>query len=386
MMPIFEHGGELEKLGRLGISPENLIDFSVNLNPLGPPEELLRTLRERISEIALYPEPRSEALVAKLSEKLKVPRGNLVVSNGSNQLIYAVYRALRPGRALILQPTFSEYRKAAALCGTYIIDFVLSPEDGFSVPLEELHKALESSDLAFICNPNNPTGSLLERELLLALVRRFPGTTFVVDEAFSDFSDVPSSVVGNVLEFENLVVLRSFTKIFSIPGLRLGYAAAGENVASALREQIEPWSVNRLSQLAGEIVLEFEQFVEQTRGFISEERDFLFSGISKVEGLSPFPSHANFLLVRCEALGASSLQARLLEKGIFVRDCSNFVGLDGHFFRVAVRKREENERLISALSEVADGSESPHGPGHGLARRQEPDNHRIVQDILSGRI
>ena len=359
MMPIFEHGGELEKLERLGISPENLIDFSVNLNPLGPPEELLRTLRERISEIALYPEPRSEALVAKLSEKLKVPWGNLVVSNGSNQLIYAVYRALRPGRALILQPTFSEYRKAAALCGTYIIDFVLSFEDGFSVPLEELHKALESSDLAFICNPNNPTGSLLERELLLALVRRFPDTTFVVDEAFSDFSDVPSSVVGNVLEFENLVVLRSFTKIFSIPGLRLGYAAAGENVASALREQIEPWSVNRLSQLAGEIVLEFERFVEQTRGFISEERDFLFSGISKVEGLSPFPSHANFLLVRCEALGASSLQARLLEKGIFVRDCSNFVGLDGHFFRVAVRKREENERLISALSEVAGWERKP---------------------------
>ncbi|HIE05097.1 MAG TPA: threonine-phosphate decarboxylase [Candidatus Latescibacteria bacterium] len=349
---LFEHGGELEKLRRFGVSPDAIVDFSVNVNPLGPPEELLRVIRERLGEVVRYPEPYSETLASKLSAKLGVPEGSVVVSGGSNQMIYAVCRALRPERVLVLQPTFSEYRKAATIQMAYVQDFPLDPEGGFSVPSEELFGALRSSDLVFICNPNNPTGNLLEREFLLDAVRDLPDVVFVVDEAFSDFSDFPASVLGDAPRFGNLIVLRSFTKLFSVPGLRLGYSVSSEGLASALREQVEPWSVNRLAQVAGEVVIELDGFVEESRRFVRRERDYLFSSISEIRGLSPFPSQANFLLVWCPTMDASSLQARLLEEGIFIRNCSNFVGLDEHFFRVAVRKREENEKLISALKEV----------------------------------
>ncbi|MCD6508334.1 threonine-phosphate decarboxylase [Candidatus Poribacteria bacterium] len=349
----FEHGGELEKLRRLGISIDGLIDFSVNVNPLAPPEELVRMLKDRVFEVTRYPEPGSGTLVSKLSAKLDVPPNGLVISNGSNQLIYAVCRALKPRRVLVVQPTFSEYERSARLNGAEVIELILKVEDGFSVPLDDLLKRVGSSDLVFICNPNNPTGTAFERELLIELMGRFSDTTFVIDEVFLELSDVERSFVKDTLRFDNLVVLRSFTKLFSIPGLRLGYSVSSQRIAAILTAQIERWSVNRLAQIAGEVILEMDGFVEMSRSFICSERAFLFSEISKIEGFTPFPSHANFLLVRSDHLRSGSLQMKLLEKGIFIRNCSNFKGLDDRFFRVAVRRREENLRLISALREVA---------------------------------
>jgi threonine-phosphate decarboxylase len=348
----FEHGGELEKIEKLGVSPEDLLDFSVNLNPLGPPEKLFRTLKEHIYEVTRYPEPHSESLSLKLSRKLGVPRECVLISNGSNQLIYAVCCALKPQKALIVQPTFSEYERAAILHGTHVTDLILNHEDGFSIPTEELIGNLKSSDIAFICNPNNPTGHIWSRELLLDLMRELPDVIFVVDEAFSDFSDEPISLLEEAPKLKNLVVLRSFTKLFSIPGLRLGYAVSNGRTASILKSYIEPWSVNRLAQIAGEILLDLDRFVEESRELIFTERELLFLGLRSIEGLTPFRSHANFLLIRCDKLRSYQLQAKLLKLGIFIRDCSNFKGLDERFIRVAVRGRDENERLLSALEEV----------------------------------
>ena len=348
----FEHGGEIDKLRRLGLEVEGLLDFSVNLNPLGPPEQLMRLLRERLDEIGRYPEARSETLRSKLAELLGVPGDCLIASNGSTQLIYAICRALRPREVLIPQPTFSEYERAAVRCGARISELLLRPEDGFEPRMDELIDRLRRSDMAFICNPNNPTGHLLGRGLLLDLIERFPDVVFVLDEAFIDFADRSASLASEAPKLPNLVVLRSPTKLLAMPGLRLGYAVSNPQLISKLEEEIEPWSVNRLAQIAGEALPELEGFIEDSARFVRRERGFLIEGISAIEGLHPFPSRANFLLIRSDTLGSRAIQMRLLGRGILIRDCSNFKGLDGRFFRVAVRRREENERLLGALREV----------------------------------
>jgi len=348
----FEHGGELEKIEKLGVSPENLIDFSVNLNPLGPPEKLLQMLKEHIHKIGRYPEPHSETLSFKLCRKLDIPRGCALISNGSNQLIHAACAALKPQRTLIVQPTFSEYEMATSLYGGCVTDLILNHEENFSIPMKKLIENLRSSNIAFICNPNNPTGHIWDKELLLDLMRKFPNVIFVVDEAFSDFSDRPISLLKEVPKLGNLVILRSFTKLFSIPGLRLGYAVSNERVISVLKGYIEPWSVNRLAQIAGEALLNLGRFVKESKEFILAEREFLLSALRSIRGLIPFRSHANFLLIRCDALRSHRLQIELLRRGIFIRDCSNFKGLDERFVRVAVRRRDENKKLLSALKEV----------------------------------
>ena len=350
-LPQFEHGGEIYKLKRLGMKGE-VIDFSVNLNPLGPPKELMRLLRERLGEISRYPENRSESLRSKLARWLGVPEDCLIVSNGSTQLIYAVCRALRPRRVLILQPTFSEYERAAIRCGACISEIPLKADDGFKPRVEELIDRLRKVDMAFICNPNNPTGSLFERDLLLDLVRRFPEVVFVLDEAFIDFADRPSSLLGEAKGLMNLIVLRSPSKILAVPGLRLGYAVSSPPLIGKLEDEIEVWSVNTLAQLAGGMLPELGEFIEQSVKLVRREREFLRAELSKINGMFPFPSQANFLLVRLKEISSRAVQMRLLERGFLIRECSNFKGLGEQFFRVSVRRREENEKLISALREV----------------------------------
>lgn len=348
----FEHGGEIDKLRGIGLEVGRLLDFSVNLNPLGPPQQLMRLLRERLDEIGWYPEARSETLKSKLAELAGVAGDCLIASNGSTQLIYAVCRALRPRGVLIPQPTFSEYERAAMRCGARISEHLLRPEEGFEPRVGELISLLKRSDMAFICNPNNPTGYLWGRDQLLDLIKRFPDTTFVLDEAFIDFADRSASLAGEAPKLPNLIVLRSPTKPLAVPGLRLGYAVSNPRLISRLEGEIEPWSVNRLAQIVGGMLPELEGFIEHSAIFVRRERGFLIEGISAIEGLRPFPSRANFLLVRSDRLSSRLIQMRLLGKGILIRDCSNFKGLDDRFFRVAVRRREENERLLAALREV----------------------------------
>ncbi|HID56242.1 TPA: histidinol-phosphate aminotransferase family protein, partial [Candidatus Poribacteria bacterium] len=309
-LPQFEHGGEIYKLKRLGMREEGLIDFSVNLNPLGPPKELIRLLRERLWEIGRYPEGRSESLRSKLAGWLGVPDDCLIVSNGSTQLIYAACRALRPRRVLILQPTFSEYERAATRCGAHISEISLKPDDGFKPRADELIDRLKRVDMAFICNPNNPTGRLLERDLLLDLVRRFPEVAFVLDEAFIDFADRPSSLLGEAKGLMNLIVLRSPSKLLAVPGLRLGYAVSNPQLIRKLEDEIELWSVNTLAQLAGEMLPKLEGFIEEGTQLVRKEREFLRSELSKIEGMFPFPSQANFLLVRLKGISSRAVQMR----------------------------------------------------------------------------
>jgi threonine-phosphate decarboxylase len=217
------------------------------------------------------------------------------------------------------------------------------------------------TEILFICNPNNPTGQLFQKSQIIALTTTLPKTLIVVDEAFLDFTepehrDEPyhNSVCREVINFPNLIVLRSMTKLFAIPGLRLGYLVAHQNLVECLNQYKEPWTVNIFAQIAGEMLLDETDYVRKTQELVKTERKFLFNQLKQFSWLTPFPSAANFLLIRIERkdLPATILREKLMKRGILIRNCSNFVGLDEQFFRIAVKKHAENLKLISALQDL----------------------------------
>ncbi len=351
------HGGQLEDLAeQYGIIPKQLIDFSVNVNPLGLPDSLREVLQEGIASLSRYPDPESRRFRRKLARHFNLSVGQILVGNGCSELIYLVNRCFQPEHALIVQPTFSEYQRAALLAGGQAEHYPLSPESGFQCDLARLIQKASDTQILFLCNPNNPTGHLLPRTEILRIAKALPQTLIVVDEAFMDFvvdADF-HSVVAGIFSYPNLIVLRSMTKLFAIPGLRLGYLVAHPALVEHLTWVKEPWTVNSLAQLAGEHLLDQDDYIRRTRDLICRERQFLFEELSGFEWLMPYPATANFLLVQIKRpdLTAVMLNDKLVHRGLYFRDCSNFVGLNESFFRIAIRKRSDNRQLLAALREI----------------------------------
>jgi threonine-phosphate decarboxylase len=356
MTETFDHGGTVFALARsLGIQPEELLDFSASINPLGTAPGVREAVCSAFQRVLHYPDRASFELRQKLAEIHRVGIDNLVVANGSTELIYLLPRLLPGGRGLIIAPAFSEYAQALKRSRWQTEHLLLSPVDGFALSLEKLAERLaEGFDLLFLCNPANPTGALLPIRMIEEILGlcRSAGTFLVLDEAFMDFCE-EDSAKGLVAESGCCVVLRSMTKFYAIPGLRLGYAIGHEDVIRRCTDQLEPWSVNTPAQVAGVASLADADYRERTIRYVSEEREALARGLAELPGLAPYPSSANFLLVEIRSgCTSAELRSRLLEKRILIRDCSNFQGLDGRFFRVAVRTGEENRRLCAALAEV----------------------------------
>lgn len=356
MIETFAHGGTVFALSRsLAIAPEELVDFSASINPLGPASGVREAVCSSFQRVLHYPDRESFELRQTLSGLHHVGTDNIVVANGSTELIYLLPRLLPGTRGLIIAPAFSEYARALERAGWQAEHLILSPGDRFDLSLEKLaEKLAEGFDLLFLCNPANPTGALLPltmTEEILRLCQR-SGTFLVLDEAFMDFCEGVSAK-GLVAETGGSIVLRSMTKFFAIPGLRLGYAIGHDNVIRSCTENQEPWSVNTPAQIAGVASLADTDYRERTVRYVSTEREVLARGLAELPGLATFPSAANFLLVEIRnGISAVELRSRLLEKRILIRDCSNFKGLDGRFFRVAVRTGEENHRFLVALAEV----------------------------------
>jgi threonine-phosphate decarboxylase len=338
---LFRHGGSPPGRGPV-------LDFSASINPLGPPAGVLRALRRALGSVARYPDPGCTELTARLAALHGVEPRQVVVGNGSSELIHALPRALRVTRAAIAEPTYTEYLRASLAAGADV-DHWLAEGDDFAVePFDP-----GGAELVWLCNPNNPTGQLWPRSVLLSWVESFPRTAFAVDEAFLPFrgDEAAVSVVSAVGRLPNLVVVRSLTKLYALPGLRLGFAVASPELAGRLRDQLAPWSVNALAQAAGVAALDDADFLGRTRARAEEEGDFLNRSLA---GLAPtlraVPSRAVFVLLRLRGDEAARLTAALRERGILVRDASNFVGLNGHHVRVAVRSPEDNRRLVGELS------------------------------------
>lgn len=341
-MQRYEHGGAHEVGG--------LPDWSINTNPLGMPPAVKAALLENADAFARYPDPACASLCAAIAERWGLPAENVLCGNGAADLIFRICAWKRPKAVLVTAPTFSEYERPARLFGGRMIEHPLAAENGFLLTESFLDTlARERPEAVFLCNPNNPTGRLVPDALLREIARACAaqGALLVVDECFLPFTDAPS-LADELPQNGGLLVLRAFTKLYSMAGLRLGYLLGN---AATLR-QIAPygaqWSVSVPAQVCGLAALSSEPaWSEATRRLVREQREFLFAGLAAL-GLTVFPSEANFLLVRSE----KPLHAPLLSRGIAVRDCSNFTGLDKRYIRVGIKTQAENDLLLGALREV----------------------------------
>lgn len=362
-----DHGGNIYAASRrTGIPVEQILDFSASINPLGVPKRAALLMKERIKCLPHYPEPYAEGLAASLGERLGTGGEAIVCGNGSTELIYLIPRALRPARVLIPEPTFGEYERACKSSGASVVAGCrLRDEDAFDVDPEHFIATMsggpgstsggrEACHMAFLCNPNNPTGRLVSKKEVLRIADAAGSLScyLVVDEAFIDFCPA-GSVVMEVARNPYLIVLRSLTKFYALSGIRIGYGVFHPSVAEKVRACKEPWTVNSLAQAAGAAVLEDTAYQKASREMMEREKSFVEAGLKKI-GVTFIPSAANYYLLRVP--GAARTVAALERKGILVRDCASFSGLDPTYIRVAVRSRLENERLLKEMAVICAGS------------------------------
>jgi len=346
------HGGNIYHFSRkYGIPVDEMSDFSASINPLGPSPRALKAYRQAARMLDSYPDPDCTLFTDSLSRHHNVPAASILPGNGSTELIYLLPRTLKPKRVVVLSPGFSDYERAAVLAGCRLLTVKLTAKDGFRPDIKAITRTLAADDMLFLCNPNNPTGVLVDKEAVLQLVKAAgkKGAFVVLDEAFVDYAP-GASVIAEAAGMPGVAVLRNFTKFFGMPGLRAGYLVARPSLVKKLRARQEPWSVNTPAQAAAAASLEDETYINKSLGLIERERKFLSSALSAVDGLKPLPGSANFLLVKLEkGPGAPALCEELAKSGVLVRDCSNFRGLGGGYIRVAVRTRTENERLVRLI-------------------------------------
>jgi len=321
------------------------------------PPKSQTALLEAVSGLSCYPDPECLELREAQANYHKVSPEQILVANGSIELIYLIPRLLTPRRALIFAPGFSEFENAVRLAGTGIILFHLAEERQFSFSLDELLPKLDGVELMFWCQPHNPTGYLLPSQDLSEILEvcRQRRIYLVVDEAFLEFvpRDIGQSLAARTGEFPHLIILRSMTKFYALAGLRLGYVIACPSIIDGLRTLQPPWSVNSLAQAAGLAALASPDYAEQTREIIAKEREYLTQALNSTGQLLVYPGAANFLLIKILApqLSSTKLQKRLIYKGFLIRDCANFRNLGSRFFRIAIRSRPENQGLVAAIRE-----------------------------------
>lgn len=358
------HGGNRWAAARFyGYEPAEILDFSANINPLGLPASVRRVLANNLEAVTWYPDPEANEVKDEISQQTGIPRDYVLVGNGGAELIYLLASAFEPARAVVPAPTFSEYELAVKSRPGGVARRFLLPERDFCLDVGAFiaylrrEEAANQFNLVFLCNPNNPTGALVRRSDVLAIADYCAtrGMTLVVDESFMDFVVDSSqySVVTDVLSRPNLMVLKSLTKFYALPGLRLGYLLAEPVFGQRLRRLQVPWSVNVLAQMAGVAALRDQEYARQTKAWLVAERAYLSKSLADL-GLRVYEPAANFILVGLEPTGPTSTEVwRLMaERRILVRDCRTFFGLNPYFLRLAVRTRSENERLIQALGEV----------------------------------
>jgi adenosylcobyric acid synthase len=352
-----EHGGNLTYLESVtGLPAEYILDFSANINPIGLPEWFRSVVSASLGSVVHYPDPACTKLGAAVAKRYRVKTDEVSVGNGSTEILHLIPRALGLGRAVIPVPCYSDYLSSAAHAGIQIETVLMEESREFELDLQQLEAKLRGNELVYICNPNNPTGVLHDTRALRRIASKNPSTLFLVDEAFGDFVEGMDSLARD--RPENVVVLLSLTKIYAIPGLRLGCAVADPSIVRKIRQLQPPWSVNTIAQAVGEAALIDTDYVERTRKLVREQRLDLEAELKSIPGLTVFPGAANFLLIRIDhgKLDASALAQQVLRDGIAIRVCDNFEGLDKRFFRVAVRTSEDNQLLCNSLRKALGSS------------------------------
>ncbi len=381
------HGGNLHELAqRAGRGQDQILDFSASINPLGPPDGLRAALTRNIDRIVHYPDPDCSDLVEFLARRHHVAEEQVVVGNGSTELLFALARALSFARAVIPVPSYTDYAAAVRAAGREVSFLKLKESEDFALDWHALEGQLREQDLVLLGQPNNPTGRALDGDALCGLAARHRATTFVVDEAFADFIEGYASLAGRTAS--NVIVVRSLTKFYAVPGLRVGYAVACPEAVRQIRGQILPWSVSVLAQEAAIDLLSDEDYARQSIALVDQQRTRLTAKLMKLSGLHVYPSVTNFLLVRLDRtdMQASDLADHLLREGIAIRTFDEEQHLDTRFFRVAVRTEEENCRLCEALEQIVGWDKiAQRAPAHQpqeLVGRRSPTHGAGTPDLV----
>lgn len=362
------HGGNIYKIFREK-NIDKILDYSSNINPYGLPESLKKEIFEKLFVLERYPDPDYIELREKIAEKNNLNIENIIVGNGATEIIFLFMKILSPKKVLIVSPTFGEYERA--IKSSILADdsleinyFELKEAENFVLNIKNLETELENNyDLLILCNPNNPTGQFLKLKKLEEILKicEQKNTKLFVDEAFVEFVEdwENESIINSKENKENLFVIRAFTKFFAIPGLRLGYGICfNNNLLKKMLEKKEPWSVNNIADLAGQTVLDDENYIQKTKEWIKDQKKYMYENLNKIEGLRAYKTEVNFILLKIEdnllekGLDVKNLREKMLEKGILIRDASNFIYLDKHYFRLAIKDKPNNKKVIETLTSI----------------------------------
>jgi threonine-phosphate decarboxylase len=355
----YGHGGDLLTARQLfHKDTTHLLDFSANINPLGPPPRVIELLKEGMDSIVHYPDPAQRVLKQKLAEKHLVSPEQILIGNGAAECIALVILGLQPEIAGVSYPCFSEYEQLSAAYGVKIKPSYGKLANDFKPDHSELLQLIAETDIVFVGHPNNPTGVTFSRDELFEMAEQAEKTStyLVIDEAFIDFLPIEKQItlLGELDRWKKVIIIRSMTKFYAIPGLRLGYVLAHPDLIAKMQEKQVTWSVNQMALIAGEAVLNEKEYEEATIALIDEQRSYVKHYIESNLRWRVFPGQANFLLVRTtDEITSADLQWLMGQKGILIRSCAMYPGLTNHDFRIAIRTEKENQCLVQALIEVS---------------------------------
>lgn len=352
------HGSDLEKIEQIyGIKKEDIVSFSANVNPLGVSPRLRESLAEHIDAITTYPDREYTSLRHTIAKYSGTDPDNIIVGNGSTELISLFIQLEHPKKALVLGPTYSEYEREISLGGGTTLYYPLREEDEFRLNTDDFIRRLkEDIDLIVICNPNNPTSSCItnkEMRHILDACKQYD-IFVMVDETYVEFADNMEEITSVPLTnyYNNIIILRGTSKFFAAPGLRLGYAITGNrDLIKAINTRKNPWTINSLAVIAGEIMFRDTEYITQTRSLITSERNRIYERLQQEPDFKPYPPSGNFILVRLLS-GENTSQAvfdKAIRRGMMLRDCSTFPFLDNKYIRFCFMKPEDNDRLLDCI-------------------------------------
>jgi len=350
----YKHGGTPRlDMVRLGVPIRPVLDFSVNLNPLGPPTIIREKWQELLESIEQYPSVGGDGVSHYYQTICRIPSRNFLAGNGSTELIYLIPRVLKFKRVAVITPSYHDYERASLLAGAKVVRCPLSPHNDFAFPAEDpLMDVLKKVDALWVARPNNPTGNLFSMKLILKYTKMFPEKWFIIDEAFIQFlDDWKSNSFFSAKPKSNVLVLNSLTKFYAIAGLRLGGLMGSEQVISRLKKAKEPWAINGIADRVASLLIRCADYDDKTRLIVREESRRVFTGLKNLDGVIPFSTSANYILCQWVKTGdLDDMIRHLLSNGVYVRDCRNFPGLEKNFFRIGIKNPKDNDLLLSLIS------------------------------------
>ena len=342
------HGGDIYR-------HPDVIDFSVNTNPLGTPESVKRAVQESVAKIEHYPDVRCEALREAISRFEQGNMEEILCGNGAAELFFAAVQAVWPQKALVIAPSFSEYEEAILSVNGEIKYYKLKEKNNFEIDNEFIDNIKDDIDVVFICNPNNPTGVLTTNQFIIKVLKKalITNTIIVIDESFLDFMETNNeySSKGLLNYYDNLIVVKSLTKFFAIPGARIGYGLCKNNVLiNEINKVTVPWSINIIAADAIIQGLKEKDYINNSIKYVKDEKEYLYGALKEIQVLKVLKPSVNFIMFKL--LIDLDLKGELIKRKILIRSCSNYIGLNENFYRIAVRTSEENKIIINEIRNI----------------------------------